>query len=73
MENNDKSYYDKNHEYILYSQRQRYASNGEYREYTRENSKKRYAQKTDTPEGRASYNEKMKLYMREYRKRKKNN
>lgn len=69
---NDKSYYEKNREYILFSQRARYASDGSYRENTLENSKQRYAQKTDTQEGRQMYNEKMKLYMREYRKRKKN-
>jgi len=68
---NDKSYYEKNREYILFSQRARYATDDGYRENTLENAKIRYAQKTDTQEGRQLYNEKMKIYMREYRKRKK--
>jgi hypothetical protein len=64
-----KKYSEDNKQYILYSQRHRYDSDPDYKEKTLSNSKERQKRIFSDPELHMLHNEKMKLYMREYRKR----
>ncbi len=66
-----KKYSEDNKQYILYSQRHRYNTDNDYKEKTLSNAKERQKRILSDPELREIHNEKMKLYMREYRKRNK--
>lgn len=67
-----KEYYEENREYISQKHRALYHYDDTYKEYTKHNAMKRYEMIQNSKELKPIYNEKRKLYMREYRARKKN-
>lgn len=68
----NKEYYEENREYISQAHRALYHYDEEYKEYTKHNSMKRYEAIQKNRDLKLIYNEKRKLYMREYRARKRN-
>ena len=68
----DKDYYENNKDFLSQVARERYASNQEYQEAVKRTARKHYETIKNNKELKQLYNEKMRNYMREYRKRKKN-
>ena len=67
-----KEYYETHKDYISQVAREKYATDTAFQESIKEAAMKRYWEIQSSKERKQLYNEKRKMYMREYRKRKKN-
>lgn len=68
----NKEYYEEHKDYLSQVARERYATNLAFQESVKAASMKRYWAIQKNKDLKQLYNEERKLYMREYRKRKKN-